>query len=76
MSKLQRLCAAITLLALLSISASAGEISTGVVSPPPPPASALTASGDTAIDETEVLVQPNDIFVGITLNLLQLLSVF
>lgn len=77
MKKLQQLCAATTLLFVLSLSALAGNIHTNVVDPPPPPPESVTttnsglSSTDTATDSNEA----NTLFTEITLSLLQLLSV-
>lgn len=47
MNRLQRLCAAVVLTVASTLTASAGEISTGLgVPPPPPPPSSMTAQGD------------------------------
>jgi hypothetical protein len=77
MKKLQQLCAATTLLFVLSLSALAGNIHTNVVDPPPPPPESVTttesglSSTDTAMDSNEA----NTLYTEITLSLLQLLSV-
>ena len=77
MKKLQQLCAATTLLFVLSLSALAGNIHTNVVDPPPPPPESATTtepglrSKDTATDSNEA----NTLFTEITLSVLQLLSV-
>nr|AUN36072.1 hypothetical protein [uncultured bacterium] len=77
MKKLQQLCAATTLLFVLSLSALAGNIHTNVVDPPPPPPESVTttnsglSSTDAATDSNEA----NTLFTEITLRLLQLLSV-
>jgi len=78
MKKLQELCAAMTLLVVLSVSALAGEISTGVVSPPPPPPSAsatATELGEITTGETESALEAESLLSEITLSFLQLLSV-
>jgi hypothetical protein len=74
MKTLRKLCAATTLLFVLSLSALAGTIHTDAVPPPPPPpASAMTVEPNETtvpVTETESLISK------ITLSLLQLLSVF
>lgn len=79
MKHLQKLCAAVTLLVVLSFSARAGEITTwGVAPPPPPPASAtatepdeVRAIGTQSPLESETLV--TDITLAFTaLNLLRM----
>lgn len=78
MKRIRELCAAATLIFVLSLSALAGNIHTNAVEPPPspPPASATvtepegaTTDGTLSASEYETLV------TEITLSLLQLLSV-
>jgi len=83
MKHLQKLCAAVTLLVVLSFSARAGEITTwGVAPPPPPPPASATAteSGHIATDATDngtqSAVGSEPLLTELTLSLLQLLSVF
>ena len=79
MKKLQQLCAATTLLFVLTVSALGGHITTGVADPPPPPQSAtVTDPGHIttdATDSTQNLSESDSLVVDITLSLLQLLSV-
>ena len=76
MKKLQQLCAAITLLFVLSLSALAGNIHTNVVDPPPPPpASVATTESGLTTETTTDSNEANALFTEITLSLLQLLSV-
>ncbi len=77
MRKFLRLCAATTLLFVLSLSALAGTIHTNVVEPPPPPASATATelSADTT-HGTQDPVQSETLIAEITLSLLRLLTVF
>jgi hypothetical protein len=76
MKKLQQLCRVTTLLFVLSLSASAGDIHTDVVSPPPPPStSAIATEPDNTVDATQSLVESETLITEITLSLLQLLSV-
>lgn len=77
MKKLQQLCAATTLLFVLSLSALAGNIHTNVVDPPPPPPESATTTepGHITTDSTENLTESNTLITEITLSLLQLLSV-
>jgi len=83
MKHLQRLCAAVTLLVVLSFSARAGEITTwGVAPPPPPPPASATATepGDITTDATgngtESTIESETLLTELTLSLLQVLSVF
>lgn len=76
MKKLQQLCRVTTLLFVLSLSASAGDIHTDVVSPPPPPStSAIATEPNNTVDATQSLVESKTLITEITLSLLQLLSV-
>ncbi|MGH9904988.1 MAG: hypothetical protein ACRD8U_05305, partial [Pyrinomonadaceae bacterium] len=75
MSKIRKLCAATTLLFVLSLSAMAGDIHTDAVPPPPAPCSAI-GPGDVGTGEIQSGVVPEDLVTEITLSLLQLLSVF
>jgi hypothetical protein len=78
MKKFQRLCAATTLLFVLSLSALAGTIHTNAVEQPsPPPASATaTEPGADTTDGTQNPVDSETVIAEITLSLLQLLTVF
>ena len=83
MKHLQKLCAAVALLVVLSFSARAGEITTWGVAPPPPqpPASATaTEPGDITTDATgngtESTIESETLLTELTLSLLQVLSVF
>ena len=82
MKHLQKLCAAVTLLVVLSFSARAGEITTwGVAPPPPPPPASATATepGDITTatgNGTESPIESETLLTELTLTLLQLLSVF
>jgi hypothetical protein len=77
MKRFQGLCAATTLLFVLTGSALAGEITTGAVSPPPPPSASaiITEPCDTTTDEAGSAPQADSWFSEITLSLVQLLSV-
>lgn len=81
MKKLHELCAATMLLILLSVSALAGEISTGVISPPPPPpaSATVTAPGEIGTGATTVpaesQIESETLLSQLTLSLLRLLSV-
>jgi hypothetical protein len=83
MKHLQKLCAAVALLVVLSFSARAGEITTwGVAPPPPPPPASATATepGDITTDTTgngtESTIESETLLTELTLSLLQVLSVF
>jgi len=76
MKHLRKLCAAMTLIFVLSLYALAGEIHTNVVSPPPPASATTTEPGDITTDGTESATQSETLLTEITLSLLQLLSVF
>lgn len=83
MKHLQKLCAAVALLVVLSFSARAGEITTwGVAPPPPPPPASATAteSGDITTaatgNGTESIIESEPLLTELTLSLLQVLSVF
>jgi hypothetical protein len=72
MKRIRELCAATTLLFVLSLSASAGDIHTNVVDPPPPPpasATAATTEGIQGATDYETSI------AEIALSVLQLLSV-
>jgi hypothetical protein len=80
MKKIQQLCAATTLLFVLTVSALGGHITTGVADPPPPPPQSATATEPghittDATDSTQNLSESDTLVVDITLSLLQLLSV-
>jgi hypothetical protein len=78
MKKLQGLCAAMTLLIFVSVSTPAGEISTGVVSPPPPPPASATVTepGEigTGAAAEPTLTESETLLTEITLSVLRLLS--
>lgn len=78
MRKLKQLCAATTLLLVLSLSASAGTIHTNVVDPPPPPPTSATVTepSDDSTDGKQSPVESETLIAEITLSLLQLLTVF
>lgn len=78
MKKIRELCSATTLLIVLSLPAVAGDIGTGVTPPPPPPPATATATelDDTTTVGTQNSIESETILTGITLSLLQLLSVF
>jgi len=79
MKKLQQLCAATALLFVLSLSAFGGNIHTDAVPPPPPPPDAVTATtdpGEISTGVTGSTVESETLIAEITLNILQLLSVF
>jgi hypothetical protein len=80
MKTIRNLCAATTLLIVLSISALAGEISTNVVSPPPPPPASATATepepGEITTMGTQNDIESETLLTEITLSLLQLFAVF
>jgi hypothetical protein len=81
MKDLQKLCAAVTLIVVLSLSARAGEITTwGVTAPPPPASATATEPGHIGTDATntgtESGIESEALVTQLTLSLLQLLSVF
>ncbi len=78
MKKLQQLCAAATLLFVLSLSTLAGEIHTEAVPPPPPPPASATATepGEISTGTTETGVESETLITEIALSILQLFSVF
>lgn len=84
MKYLQKLCAAVTLLVVLSFSARAGEITTWGVAPPPPPPPPVSATAiepgrittDATDNGTESAIGSESLLTELTLSLLQLLSVF
>ena len=77
MNHLQKLGAAMTLVLLLSIPIAAGDIHTGVVSPPPPPTADLRTDPDAMNkSQTEDSLETDNLVTEITLSLLQLLAVF
>ena len=82
MKHLQKLCAAVTLLVVLSFSARAGEITTWGVAPPPPPPVSATATEpghittDATDNGTESAIGSETLLTELTLSLLRLLSVF
>ncbi len=84
MKELQKLCAATTLIFVLTFSGFAGDITTGAPQPatgdmstPTPAASAsVTESAQISTGEIDYPALPEDLVTEITLGLLQLLSVF
>ena len=80
MNHVRKLCAAVTLLVVLSLSARAGEMTTWGVAPPPPPpppASATAAEPDAVkSDGTTSSLESETLVAEITMSILQLLSVF
>jgi hypothetical protein len=78
MKHLRELCAAVTLLFVLSLSARAGEITIwGVAPPPPPPPASATAMapGEITTWGTQSPVESDTLVTEITLGILQLLPV-
>ena len=77
MKRIRELCAAATLIFVLSLSALAGEIHTNAVPPPPtPPASATaTQPDDATTDVTKSANEYETLITEITLSFLKLLSV-
>jgi hypothetical protein len=79
MKTIRQFCATSTLLIVLSVSAVAGDITTGATSPPPPPPSSATATATEpshiGTDVTESATESETLLTKITLSLLQLLSV-
>ena len=78
MKKIRGLCAATTLLVVLSVSVVAGDISTNAVPPPPPPPASATTTEPAHVttDETQSTIESETLIAEITLSLLQLLAVF
>ena len=78
MTTLRKLCAATMLLFALSVSGLAGTIHTDAVPPPPPPPASAMAVGsaDTTVPLTEKASETERLIAGISLSVLQLLSVF
>lgn len=80
MKTLRKLCAAVTLLLVLSLSAIGGEISTDVVKPPPPPAGATATvmePGEINSDAPKSTIESAPgLLSEITLSFLRLLAVF
>ncbi|HJP94130.1 MAG TPA: hypothetical protein VJ875_19385 [Pyrinomonadaceae bacterium] len=75
--KLWSMTAVMTL--ILAVTTFAGEIHTGVVTPPPPPPdSAATAESETLTSpvDTDTSWSPSDVRTEIVLTLLQVLSVY
>jgi hypothetical protein len=77
MKRIQELCAATTLLFVLSLSAFAGEIHTNVVDPPPPPPASAraTASDEATTDGIQSTTDYETLIPEITMSVLQLLLV-
>jgi hypothetical protein len=77
MKTLQRLCAALALTMVLSVSAFAGEMTTMVTAPPPPPDQAITQGEMTTMATGEMQTTANDSVTQSALDLLQrVLSIF
>ena len=80
MKHLRKLCTAVTLLFVLSLSAHAGEITIWGAAPPPPPpppASATAAEpGEITTWGTQNPVESDTLVTEVTLSILQLLPVF
>ena len=80
MNHLRKLCATVTLLFVLSLSARAGEITIWGVAPPPPPPppSSIIATGPGEITtwETQSPPESETLVTEFTLSILQLLAVF
>ena len=80
MKNVQKLCAAVTLIFLLSLPTVAGEITTMAVPPPPSPppsASAIVSEpNDVRSDEIPGASESDSLITEATLTILQLLSVF
>lgn len=77
MKNLRKLCAATTLLIVLSVSASAGEIHTDFVPPPPPPPVPATATATSGVitGGTQSPSESDNVIAEITLAIWQLLTV-
>jgi hypothetical protein len=80
MKHLRKLCAAVTLLFVLSLSVQAGEITIWGAAPPPPPpppaSATATEPGEITTWGTESPVESDTLVAEITLGILQLLPVF
>ncbi len=78
MNKLQKLGAAITLVLLLSVPIAAGDIHTGIVSPPPPPPMSGLRTNADAMDKAQTAesLETDSLVTEITLSLLQLLALY
>jgi hypothetical protein len=78
MRNFQKLCAAVTLIFVLSLPALAGEITTMAVPPPPPPSASaiVTEPNDIGSDEIQSPSESDRLITEVTLTILQLLSVF
>lgn len=79
MKTLRSLCAAATLILMLSLPAMAGDIPIwGIAqpSPMPPPASATTKPGDIPTWQTQSSLESESLLTEITLSVWQLLAVF
>lgn len=78
MKRIQELCAAATLIFVLSLSTLAGNIHTNAVDPPPPPPPAsatVTEPEGATTDGTQSASEYETLITEIALSLLQLLSV-
>ncbi len=76
MKTLRSLCAAVTLILMLSLPALAGDMTTWIVSPPPPPPPPATKPGDITTWQTQSSLESESLLNEITLSVWQLLSVF
>ena len=80
MKHLRKLCTAVTLLFVLSLSAHAGEITIWGAAPPPPPpppaSATATESGEITNWGTQSSVESDTLVTEVTLSILQLLPVF
>jgi hypothetical protein len=74
MKTLRRICTAFSLTLVLTLSAFAGDISTGIIATPPPPDSQALATGEmstTVTGEISTSVTAMDPVTEVALNLLQ-----
>jgi len=78
MKKIRAICAVLMLLTMLSFSAMGGHIHTNAVPTPTPSPESATAweSGETRTDTAEGATVSDNLLAEITVNILQLLSVF
>lgn len=78
MKTLQHLCLAAVFTLTLTTATFAGEIGTGGKTPPPPPPDSATAttSGETSLEPKDEAGYEYQLMEDITLQLLQMLSVF
>lgn len=76
MKTLRALCAAATLIVMLSLPALAGDMTTWVVSPPPPVSATATEPGDIPTTGTQSSLESEPLLTELTLSVLQLLAAF